>query len=308
MENETPPPPLAPIAYPPIVVPIILAAVFNLIVPSMFGPRGPGEVIMMFVAGILVGEFGLLATWAVLGPGRLYPQWFEALLVGLGLFLAFVAGIVVAEGHGFPARNEFFQMILAIVALLVATEVPLWCIRLFRGWRLVFRGKDAARTAIESRQLQIRDILIVMTILAVFLGTMSLAAKGNNGRDDTEFLIFASIGCGVAVVWSALVLPICLWTCFGASAIGVRIGVLTGYLITMATAAIGVTVAVSGRDVPPDAIAFFLLLHVALLATLFSGLWLAGACGYVLVSVRSARRRPPAETGSPFAPSEESPA
>ncbi len=299
MENETPPPPpsLAPSPYAPIVVPVMLAAVFNLIVPSTSGPAGPGEVVGLLAAGIVAGQFGLLATWAVLGPWRLYAQWFETLFVALGLFLAFVAGAALVEPHEFPPRDVFLLMILAVSAVLVAAQAPLWCIRLLRGWRLVLRGTDTARTAFESRQLQIRDILIAMTMLAAFLGTMRLAAKGSDGPQAAELLDIVLWGCGVTVVWSALVLPICLWVCFGASAIGVRIVALMGYLITMATILMGVVLAVSGGNNRPEAILFFLLLHAVLFATVLSGLGLARACGYVLVSVRSARRQRVASDG-----------
>ncbi len=55
-----------------------------------------------------------------------------------------------------------------------------------------------------------------------------------------------------------------------------------------------VMAAVSHR-VRAEEICSALLAHVALLAVLFSGLGLARACGYVLVSVRSARRQAPLE-------------
>ncbi len=145
MEDETtlpPPPPLAPSPYAPLVVPIILAAVFNLIVPGIFGHSGPSEFVAAFVAGLGAGQFGLLATWAVLGPWRLYSQWFVALLVGLGLFLVFVAAMSMVEPSGAPPGNIFLVMILVMLAVLVAAQAPLWCVRLFRGWRLVLRGTE----------------------------------------------------------------------------------------------------------------------------------------------------------------------
>jgi hypothetical protein len=290
LENETPsPPPLTP-RYAPLVVPIVLAAIANLILPSVID--GPGETGTPLALGVIVGQVGLLAAWAVLGPWRLYAQWFVALLVELGLSLALVLGVgFVWPFKSAPAWRELLQGTLLIFAILVAAQVPLWCIRLVRGWRLVPRGTDAARTAIESRQLQIRDILIAMTILALALGTTSLAAKTSDGRVDMGGVLDTLGGCGVVVVWSALVLPICLWACLGASAIGVRIVALVGYLITVATIVTGVAVAVWGRAAFIMEAPGFFRLHVALLATLLSGLWLARGCGYVLVSVRTARRR-----------------
>ena len=148
---------------------------------------------------------------------------------------------------------------------------------------------------------------IVMTILAVTLGSMNVVGKRGDGRNDPFFLIQVLVPCGVAVVWSGLVLPICLWVCFGASAIGVRIGVLMGYVITLTAILVGVVVAASeGRVSPEGPLGYFLLLHAGLLATLFSGLGLARACGYVLVSVRTARQTLSAGT-SPFGPAEEAP-
>ncbi len=314
MENEIPPPPrppLARVAYVPLVAPTILAAVFNLAAPSMTGgPTRPNEIVMLLVGGVIAGQIGLLATWAVLGPWRLYAQWFVALLLWLGLLLALVLGIAMVEPRPFgPGGNELLKGILGYSAVLVAAQVPLWSIRLLRGWRLVPRGADAARTAIASRQLQIRDILIAMTILALALGTMSLVAKRDGGRHNADFLMEVVAICGVTVVWSALVLPICLWVCFGARSIGVRIVVLIVYLTILATIGLGVVAAVSRRAMllPPEGLGYVLLLHAALLATVLSGLGLARACGYVLVSVRSARRPPLPATAPPSAPGEEMP-
>jgi hypothetical protein len=296
LENEAPPPPpprRVPHPYAPLVVPILLAAVLNVIFPATVKVAEthirPGEIVLSFLAGIVVGELGLLATWAVLGPWRLYAQWFAVSLLWLVLFMMLMLGGALV--HDLPPNgNEFLQITFGYSAAFVAAQAPLWFIRLLRGWRLVLRGAETARTAIESRQMQIRDILIAMTMLAVFLGTMNLVAKGGHGRDSVEFPFIVLCICGVAVVWSALVLPICLWVCFGASAIRVRIASLVGYLIAAATIAVCVTVAVSRRILPTDEVGFFMALHVALFATLLSGLWLARTCGYVLISVRSTRR------------------
>jgi hypothetical protein len=249
------------------------------------------EIIGCFLAGIGAGQFGLLATWAVLGPWGLYRQWFAALLMGLGLLLAFGFGISAVEKHAsLPSLKEFLQMTLAISAVAVAAQAPLWLIRLFRGWRLVLRGADTARTAMESRQLQIRDILIAMTILALALGTMKLVVP-NERVGAGELLGIILGGCGFAAVWSALMLPICVWACFGASPVGFRILVLTGYLVTLASIPVVVVMLTSpGMVSPLEPLAYLLLVHAGLLATLFAGLGLARACGYVLVSVRSARR------------------
>ena len=315
MESETRAPPTPP-SLPtsplvPLVLPIILAAVVNLIVPSMIGPHSPGEIFILIVAGVIVGQFGLIATWAVLGPWRLYAQWFVALLVGLGLFLAFMGGIALVE----PPRSFrqefspiFLQIILGMMAFLVAAQAPLWCIRLLRGWRLVLRGTDTAQTAIESRQLQVRDILIVMTILAVYLGSASAVSKGHSILSDSDFMIAILIYSVIGAIWSAMVLPICLWACFGASTIGVRVVVLMAYAFALVVIFVGLVVVSSGgRPSPVEPFFFFAVLHAALLATLFSGLGLARACGYQMVSIRTARRQALPAAGSPFGPKEETP-
>jgi hypothetical protein len=291
LENEPPrSPPRALRSYVPLVVPVILAAAFNVIALGFNRSGGPGrELIDSFAAGVIAGEVGLLAIWAVLGPWRLYSQWSSCLLVWLGLLVAIVCGLKIA-GEGPPDGNVILQLMLGYSAALVAAQVPLGLIRLLRGWRLLLRTADAGRTAIESRQLQIRDMLIAMTVLGLFLGTMNIVAKGSHGVIELPFLVL--ILCGVAVVWSALVLPICVWVCFGASRIKLRIIGLIGYLTAAATIAVGVSVVVSGRKVPEGAIPA-VLLHVALFATVLSGVGLARACGYVLVSVRSARRQDP---------------
>jgi hypothetical protein len=154
--------------------------------------------------------------------------------------------------------------------------------------------------AIESRQLQIRDILIAMTMLAVTLGIMSLVAK----RGDAGFLIDVVMACGVAAVWSTLVLPICVRVCFAASPLVVRIVALIGYGATLAIIAVGVVTAfaIKGVSINPSDFGLTLAAYSALLATLFSGLGLARACGYVLVSVPTTRRHGSASRQPPPGP------
>ena len=295
-ENATPPAPFSS-AYAPLLVPILLAAAFNVIAPCTEHFIRPSDVYgiaaIFLLVGIGAGQLGLLATWAVLGPWPLYRQWFEAMLVGIGLFLAFLAGIVTANPReGLPPRTIFLQMILAVFGLLFAVQLPLWLVRLLRGWRLVLRSADATRTAIESRQLQIRDILIATTIVAVALGATNLVCRERDGQLDLEATIVVLCVGGGAAAWSALLLPMCLWVCFGGSALHVRIGWFVGYLGGLAAIAASLVAAFSTRQREvPEICGCFLVLHVGLLATVFSGLGLARACGYVLVSVRSARRR-----------------
>jgi hypothetical protein len=208
-----------------------------------------------------------------------------------------------------PNWKEFVQVILACIAIAVAVQLPLWLARLLRGWRLVPRGTDASRMVIESRQMQIRDILIAMTLVAVTLGSAKYLVQGHGARMEMEAILSILVACVVAAIWSALLLPMCVWASLGASSVGFRIAVLAGYLITLVAIVLGIVVAVSiatsGRTVwilEPIAYAAFLAPHVALLATLLSGLGLARACGYVLVSVRSARRRQAPLDGGQQAP------
>jgi hypothetical protein len=301
-------PPFAPSPYAPLVVPAILAAIFNVIVPGTMNGAPPNSGTMIagfFIGGVVAGQLGLLAAWTALGPWRLYRQWFAASLVELGLFLALVFGMIVTSRHeSWPEGNQLLQMFLAVFAVLAGAQVPLWLIRLFRGWRLVLRGSDAARTAIESRQLQIRDIFIAMTVLALFLGTASAVAKSRGvARVDPYYLMEVLVAVGVTAVWSGLVLPICLWVCFGASATETRIVGLVGYLVGLAVVFVALVAAISGaRGEISEIGGCFLVLHVGLLATVLSGLGLARACGYVLVSVRSTRRRQaPPDGGQPAA-------
>ncbi len=59
--------------------------------------------------------------------------------------------------------------------------------------------------------------------------------------------------------------------------------------MALAAIPVGVVLAVSGgRPASLEGLVFFLLPHAGLLATVLSGLGLARACGYVLVSVRAA--------------------
>jgi MFS family permease len=275
------------------VVPIILAAILDVIIPCVMKKAVCGDHVALltasFLGGVVVGEFGLLATWAVLGPWRRYTQWFATLLVWVALFTALALGVALARD--LPRDpNDLLRVPVAYWPAFVSLQVPLAFVRLFRGWRLVLRGRDTARTAIESRQLEVRDFLIVTTILALFLGAMDLVAKRGHGPGEPPFLIIVLGMCGAAAVVGALTLPSCLWVCFRASRIKVRVLALIGFLLTSGTVLVGIVNAVSRRAVALEAPGVVLTLLLGLFATLLSGLGLARACGYVLVSVRTARR------------------
>ncbi len=218
----------------PFLVPIVLAAIANLIFfRVVFRTTLPTA----FLADVLftafaIAQFALLATWAVFGPWRLYAQWFAALLVGLGLLLAYYLGLELVASERFnPIGSEFLcEFSLAAMRSLVvlaAAQAPLWAIRLVRGWRLVPRGADAARIAVESRQIQLRDILIAMTLLALFLGASRSLSTMFAGR-EVDFLA-GILWEGIApMIGSTLVIPICLWVCFGSRAACVRLLVFVG--------------------------------------------------------------------------------
>jgi hypothetical protein len=86
-----------------------------------------------------------------------------------------------------------------------------------------------------------------------------------------------------------------------------RIVALIGYGATLALIAVGVVAAFANKEVSinPNDFGLSFAAHATLLATLFPGLWLARACGYVLVSVRTTRRQALPASGSPFGPSKQ---
>ena len=178
----------------------------NGIIPSVIGSGRSGTHAALnrpVLPVIVVGQFALLATWAVLGPGSCTAV-VRALASGWGYSWRHSGSRndrrppSRANWNGSSCKDTW------VFRRFCCRPVPLWSIRLLRGCEARAAGTDAARTAIQSRQLEIRDILIVMTILAVFLGTMNTVAKW-----AATPLLWSGVlrFCGFVVVWTALVLP-----------------------------------------------------------------------------------------------------
>lgn len=80
----------------PIVLLVGVFGLVDLLTPAVIeGSRSP--VVAALFAGAILGQFGLLAVWAVLGPQPLFVRWPISLLVAALLCCALLLGVAMVD-------------------------------------------------------------------------------------------------------------------------------------------------------------------------------------------------------------------
>ena len=220
---------------------VIIVGVFALLdflyVPVMWGLGRSGRdttYMVMFVAALWIAtlgaQFSLMTIWLVHAPVRFLRR------VGCGLVAVVIwYGAVFAGAlctnvfrHG-PGLLEFLLVTMTPLPLfMMAIQMPLWCIRIWFGWRVELVVEGAATTG-PRRPLRILDLMLTTGAVAVAL---ALAKLGNPGRGffaDSDYLGILLFYSAVASFLSALSLPLCLWVGLrknlSQGAIGIAIGI-----------------------------------------------------------------------------------
>lgn len=174
--------PLAVLAAAFLTVDFFAAAILDARLPEFFGA---------ILFGILPAQFGVLAIWAVVGPGRWQiRQAATTVLAALG-WLAFGAG-TAASVHAPADFSEVMFRFTALVPLVfLAIQLPLWTGRWLRGWRLVEASCAASADRRESRRFSMNDLLLMTAVVAVALALARFCAE--SAEDVAGNWIFAAI-------------------------------------------------------------------------------------------------------------------
>jgi hypothetical protein len=262
----------------------------NLVTPLVLaGARNPGMRIILvgtFLLGMVAGEAGLLAVWAVFGPQRLLVRWPASLLVTAVLWGVFLLGMasVIPGGVAEIARGT-----LMLPLILLAVQSPLWILKMMTGWRIVLAGTQAPASPAESRQFRLQHMLGATAVVAAAFGLASLGlprVDGPHPRADTSLWLGLMWACMILYFLSGLSICPCLWAALvvrnkAAGAVAIVI-----YLVLMSALAVIVISALGGPSPPEQGMRLFVLLFGGLALAMLGGLHVARSCGYVLLQPR----------------------
>jgi len=272
--------------------------------PTVWALAGAG-----LLWGSVAAELGLLAIWASLGPRKALIQLPATMLAMLGLYGAFLLGLLRMEGGSGPVR-DMGRGVLFLPLLFLAVQSPLWAFRIFGGHRIALRTDREQPCPIESRQVGLRHLLAATALVAVAL---SLARTGipkptraASGPDPAFALLVACLLCAA---WSALSVLPCVWAAYVARGRGLAAVAIAVYVTGMALIVWLILQMASSTGPPFEFGVFLLVFHGTLAAVTLGTLHLLRACGYILLRAGGERPSGPAESSlDETAPSEPSPA
>ena len=264
---------------------IFLFAACDLMAPVLLRgahDRG-GEILAVMLGGAFAGQAGLLAVWAVFGPGSLLVRSLMVTSVGMLLGCATVFGALLAGAP--PAEFRGIIPSIAIMPLLfLAVQSPVWLLRLAVGGRIVLRGMEETASPANPRQFSIGDLLVTTTLVAICLGLAQLAmpAVGYAGQPGGgPFWSVLLIACGIVAVWSLLGVVPSVWAALVARNPGPAVGVV-GLLAVLLTFLASVTLrALSGGPLGGTLFLMLFLFQFGTMGVLLSALLPVRYGGYV---------------------------
>ena len=276
----------------------VMACLFNLILPTML-ERSQSELLVGLLLGVLPGQWGLLVIWAALGPRPARVQLPAAILLASLLCFTLVMGMAMEPHIQSPfSRADYRELMRILLALPVflASQSPLWLMRILRGWRVVRRGAADASAMAKWRQLRLQQLLILTALMAVVLGSVQLTIRAEPGlgaRQTLSYWLGLAIACGIVAVWSAATTIPCLLAVFRAPDPASGLFGLGGYLLAVTCFVLAPLMGILGGNGSPRmglVLLALLLFHVSFLGVMFGGLHLARWCGYVLATSRHASK------------------
>ncbi len=264
----------------PIIVLVPVFAVVNVIAAAIV-PHAREPVLPGIMLGVLAGESGLIAIWAVIGPQPWMSRFLITQGLAIGLYLAFLFGLTIA-GHGPPAK-VIVVAVLVFPLVLLCVQLPVWIAKIAMGWRLVGAGSEDPAPSMSPRQFGIEHLLGATTVVAVAMGLASLGLQilsetGGTTGAWTD-LLWTCLGLSL---WGAFAMLPCIWAALVARnrAVGaVIIGVYT--VLPMVTLFV-----LSPFSGPPMSLGRFLFLqifHAATMLVLMGGLHYAKFWGFELL-------------------------
>ena len=245
--------------------------------------RGPPEIIGVAIFGILPAQFGVLAVWAVVGPGRWQVRLAATTALAALGWLAFGAGSAASAQIPSGISEVLFRFTAHVPLVFLAIQLPLWIGRWLRGWQLVEASAAPAADRRESRRYSMSDLLLMPAVVGVPLALVRLGAE--SAEEVAGSLIFAAC---LAPASGGVTLP-CLLSAFRLRTAGGGFVAIAGYAFGLGLAFDAIAVTMLGA--PADFSAFWAapLWFLSMLAAIHGSLALVRSAGYVLLPAPTKR-------------------
>jgi len=284
-------------------------------IPLAATGSGAGLMAALFMAAaitVLVAQFALLATWGVLAPQSLPVRLAVSMSAATGLYLVSALGIVGVRSSGEGVAAIFITAMMVPLAVLVV-QAPIWAVRALFDWGRFDESGEEALGATASRQFGLREMLVLMAVVAATLGLMrafvGLMEPHTYAPNHEAYVRGMWLGmlslCGAMLGLSTCgVLP-CLAACLAAPNTRAGQGALAVYWVVLVIVATMLIVGLAGA---PPGFAFPVVLFWAVVFGVFllavgGSLAVVRSAGYRLVRRRRGEqlRQGASTAGSPFA-------
>ncbi len=156
-----------------------------------------------FSMGAVLGELGVLAVWATIGPNRFWIRWpmaFAMIAIGfnIGLF-----SIYLLNGTSGPDIYATLRMNFMLPLVMLSAQSPLWIGRIVIGWRIRRPGRSSLN---KERRF---GILEIMGVMSYFGGAMALCRFVTDGDMADQALVMSLMMAVYAGMWMLMfVIPL----------------------------------------------------------------------------------------------------
>ena len=254
--------------------------------------------ILVAFIGAIVAQLCLFSIWAVFGPLRLLSR------LPVTLFLTELSAAFLTLGYLVVAPlSETFADIASTFLLLplafLATQLPLWGLKLVTGGRIVHVAADPRPSTTPRRQFGLRDVMGGTVVMAVAL---SLASSGMKISEDlaAEGWIPILAACLACTVVSTLATLPCLWAGMIAKNKGAATGIVAIYTMLISVlCVVGIGLLLLRGTMPWEVLVMLFAYSGTLMAVILGTLRIARLCGYVYIS--GGRPQPDHQAGCPSA-------
>jgi hypothetical protein len=253
----------------------------------------PAELLLGLFCAVMTGQLGLLAVWAVFGPGPVQVRQLWTLAVTGFLLASFFAGSGFGVG---PKVDEMATAFLCLPLALLATQLPLWIVKLMTGRRLVRVQAETAQSPIGERQFGVGHLMATTVVVAAALGLASSNQRLFEIEQD-EFWIQLGAFCLFSCLSSLLATLPCLWAGLGAKNLRAGAVGLAVYAVVMICLSMGLLHLFAGGPSPFDSGVMLLSFVGSSLLVTFGTFCVVRSCGYRFQ--RGRRPRPVVAGGGP---------
>jgi hypothetical protein len=262
---------------------VVVACIVNFLAfPILRGADGTWPLVAM-VVGYFCAQFGLATMYLVWGTEPFHIRLVKHWGVALGLFGSWAIGFALAVADQVNEILQIWGVALCSLPLFsLASQLPLWPLRIYLGWRIERSGGAAHGTA---NALSIRDMILGTVVTAVTLAALRLV-PGLTGfavpREPEIWMVWAIWGLSIAGASTVALIP-ATFVCFRLQDGGTAAGMLGGIAVVAWVITLSILGAMGpGGGMPGEVPAGIALVYGSFTATLALPLFIIRSRGYRL--------------------------